>query len=142
MTILITTYKNVCNDLYFRGWLGTVTLHIGGDLILRWHVAMEPDEAENDTHCFRDALVKGEGHGFVQGHFDHLDQFALLGFSSSFSDANLIGHLCVEHSLLRSSHSDSWPVGEESTRDSKRAIREHFSFPSQGTAAINYECLI
>lgn len=154
MTILNTIYKNVCNDLYFGGWLGTVMLDIGGDLVLRWHVAVEPDEAENDTHCFRDALVKGEGHSFVQGNFDHLDQFALLGFTSSLSDAILFGHLSVEHGLLRSSHSDSWPVGEESTRDSGHSILTwqkeqfenaqtwgHFSFPLQDTAAINYECM-
>lgn len=89
------------------GWLGTVTLHVGGDLVLRRHVAVEPDEAKNDTHRFRDAFIKGEGHGFVKGNFDHLDQFALLGFTSSLSDAILIGHLRVEHGLLRSGHSDS-----------------------------------
>lgn len=97
-------------------------LHVGGDLVLRWHVAVEPDEAENNAHRFRDAFVECEGHGFMKGNFDHLDQFALLGITSSFSDVILIGHLSVEHGLLRSGHSDSWPVGEESTRDSVHSI--------------------
>ncbi len=68
---------------------------------------MEPGEAENNAHRFRDAFVEGEGHGFMKGNLDHLDQFALLGITSSFSDVILIGHLSVEHGLLRSGHSDS-----------------------------------
>lgn len=89
------------------GWLGIVTLHVGGDLVLRRHVAVEPDEAENDSHCFRDALIKGEGHGFVKGNFDHLDQFTFLRFTSSLSDTVLFGHLGIKHGLLGSSDSHS-----------------------------------
>lgn len=88
-------------------------LDISGDLVLRRHVVVEPDEAKNDAHCFGDALVEDEGHRFVQRDFDHLDQFSLLGFTSSLSYAMLVGHLGVKHGLLGSGHTDARPVGED-----------------------------